>query len=224
MGRPTARRKTKGHPFTLDSAIKAVSALTGVPESEFNEAKRSEAVKDSVLVSTRQPAMSRIRVYKDQKALNRHCAADVVTFNSGELAAFLDFESLPDETVIATVAKHCRLSDLRHWIIAEGRHQDLSERAIKSDLKHPVKTLAKYESDDSEAILMVLEHQCKPNLQDIAESLMEIIGGGQQYYSGMDFFSTPEGFIVFADGDGASAPALRDLVSKAHPELVLPET
>jgi hypothetical protein len=186
--------------FTAKNVISSFSAVTGLPA---NRLFIEEKVKPSAMVCevfVEGPVigdrhLQEVSVYRDQKALDESAIADL---SYDEHDGFSDVGDLSPEEVIRHAAKGCTLSDLRHWIIAKGRDEQLDDDQIKERLKHPLEMLIEHYqiNPDLDGAFSTLMNQCRSDLRQMARYLIAGAGGAQKIWKDELYETLPGGFIA----------------------------
>jgi hypothetical protein len=135
-----------------------------------------------------------VSIFRDQKVLDELMAGELPCDISGE---FYDVGDLSAEDIVRHASKGCTLSDLKHWIISEGRYERLSDDQIKAQLKRPLETLIEhYRGDDMEGAYTTLVRQCRSDEEVVAKHLLRAAGGAQKVWKEELFETLPGGFVV----------------------------
>jgi hypothetical protein len=193
--------KPKRPSFTAKDIIDAFVAVTGLPHSCFSaevgededEQLSCRVVIEDALAGNM--ILDGVWVYRDQIALDK-CMEDSLPYD--ETYGFFDVGQLTDEEIIRHAAKGCDLSELRHWIIAQGREDGLSDEQIVANLKKPLDTVIDHykEECDEEGALSTFFTQCRGDQEKMAKHVLKAAGGSQKVWTKDFFHELPGGFIV----------------------------
>jgi hypothetical protein len=195
------KRGSKKLSFTTENVISSFSEVTGISADRLST---DEEVEPSELLCTlciEGPVigdwkLEEVTIYRDQKALDKRSADDM---RDDEIS---DHFNLSNEDVVRYASKGFILSDLNHWIIAEGRHSRLSDAEIEAQLKRPLETLIEhYGDDDMEGAFTTLVRQCRSDTSEMAKHLIRAAGGSQNIWKDELFEELPGGFIVHIIAD-----------------------
>jgi hypothetical protein len=222
----------KRQPFTPKNIIQSLVDAIRLPHHCFSVEAGEEANGEKSLsrqVSIEDPLtadviLSDVYVYRDQKSLDK-CFEDSLPYDS--TYGFFDVGDLSNEDIVRHSAKGCDLSQLKHWIIAQGREDELTDDQIAHDLKHPVDTIIKHYTKDgdlAEEACSTLVLQCRPDPLEMAKYVLKAAGGTQKVWS-MEFFHTlPRDYIIHIITTEETV-IFRRLLDSAHerPVVDLPE-
>ena len=191
--------KSKRLPFTAENVISSFSEVTGIDPARLSVEGDLDSSALSCTLYVEGPvlgdlAIEDVSVYRDQKALDK-CSADDLRYDESD--GFYDVGNLSAEDILRYAAKGCVLSDLKHWIISQGRDDDLSDEEIKVQLKRPLETLIEhYRQYDMEGAFSTLISQCRSDESEMARHLLKFVGGAQKVWTDELYEELPGGFIV----------------------------
>lgn len=188
-------------PFTPKNIIRSFSEATGLAPSKLSIDREISSSTDRCDVIVKHPAIEdrnfyedEVAVYRDQEALDKNAAEDL---QYDEDYGFYDVGDLSPEDIVRHASSGCTLSDLRHWIISEGRHQRLSDDEIKTQLRRPLETLIEYyREDDMEGAFTTLIRQCRSDMTSMSRHLIKAAGGAQKIWKRELYEEISGGFIV----------------------------
>lgn len=191
---------TRKLPFTVQNVVRSFSEVTGLSPDKLSVRDVIGRTTKFCEVIVEGPALGDqyftggVTVYRDQDALDDCSVGDLERDEFDEVS---DVGDLSLEDIVRHASKGCRLSDLRHWIIAEGRGQCLTDAEIKDRLKRPLETLVEhYREHDMEGAFSTLLQQCRYDDAKIERHLIRAAGGSQKIWRDELYEELPGGFIA----------------------------
>jgi hypothetical protein len=151
-------------------------------------------------------------------------------------------DSLVTTEVLDTIAKHCKLDDLKSYLVAESREgwilpdegvfshvggigecktieelKSKQAKVLEGWLKEPVKAVWNLQGGDLAAAASVLIEQCTFDTKDMCRAIMEVLGGWRSFGICPVIATTHEGFIIEAENEQGS-DRLEELYEVAQTE------
>lgn len=208
-------------PFTIKNVINSFSEVTGLAMDKLSVDEEMGPSTKFCSIHIEPPVLGDrkfddVTIYRNQNAIDE-CSADDLSFDDDH--GFYDVGNLSDGDIVRCASKGCRLSDLRYWIISEGRDQRLSDAQIEARLKRPLETLIEhYREVDMEGAFITLVRQCRSAESKMARYLIEAAGGAQKVWKDELFEELPGGFVMhlILDEDISLFRQLKDNIEKAR--------
>jgi hypothetical protein len=193
-------KKSKRSSFTIENVVRSFSEVTGLDPSRLSvdgkltsSARFCELLVNGPVVGDQN--FYDVTVYRDQAALDECSAYDLEYDEYGD--GLVNVGILSTEDVVRYASKGCRLSDLKHWIISEGRQAGLDEARIATQLRRPLETLVEhYRPYEMEGAFSTLVSQCLSDERSMAKHLIKAAGGAQKIWTDELYHVLPGGFIA----------------------------
>jgi len=189
--------KPKRIPFTVENVTKSLVSFTGISSDRLIVKKSAVKLGGYYVWISGMFDDSPLEIYSGEKALDDHTVWYLATQSHDSWNDFVTTGRSQWE-LLQAIAKGCRLSRLKPWIVAHGRENNYSEAEVKNSLKYPLKTLVKLcDGDNLDDQLAVLALQCNYSRQAMAAHLLPVLGGAKTYWSDVHYFvDTPESYII----------------------------